>query len=157
MNHTLSALLLSEEVLMVGCQFVEHGKVYNYKTMDKNLKVGDLVTVQCTGREHNYDVAIVKVVEVDVEPDFHTHHEFKWVIGKVDMEGLKDLLQQEKDAVNQVKKLERTAKRKQILAALTNAAEETKLCLPSFMRKREAEEEDTSVNISDEASIEDLY
>lgn len=104
-------------------------KHYTYKTIDKTLKQGDLVVVECEGGSSQFGLAVVQIVEVDVDVDFKGSVNYKWVVSKVDTDTIKDVKQQEKEIIKKVKAAEKHHHKMQILQAITVNAEELKLLI----------------------------
>lgn len=86
-----------------------------FKTMDQNLKVGDLALVQ-SGTRHL--VTVVKITDVDVEFDIETSTKIEWVIGKVDIGAFVQLEAAEQDAIRRIQAAEKNRKREELRKTL---------------------------------------
>ena len=110
MNNSATAFLLNDNVRAIACIFQpaqnqdffreknraskyrdfdeyeddfdqdNKAKRYTYKSIDPTVKVGDMVVVECKGPSNNFDMAVVRVVEVDVDVDFDAGIDYKWII-----------------------------------------------------------------------------
>lgn len=145
MNYSTLSALLDEKVKVVACVFQRNNneseedesylngynqtkrrkanldkfKRYHYKTLLTDLKVGDLVAVECSsGISEQFGVAVVEVVEVDCELDFDSDKTHKWVVNKIDMDRLQEIKFQEDKLISEVRTLERKARKKNILKAM---------------------------------------
>lgn len=137
MNYSTMAFLSSDEVIAVKCIFEDANfkayredevspskvrlykpKEYTYKSLDKNLKEGDLVLVECEGASNHFGYCVVKVVEVDTEIDFDNSIKYKWIVGKLDQAQIDNILKTEQELIKKVKKMEKANKAKQVREAL---------------------------------------
>ncbi len=98
----------------------EKPKPYTFKTIDKSIKVGDLVVVP-TSTRHN--LTVVKVVDVDIDVDIDTPHEIKWVIGKVDLETHQKLIDMELEAIAAINQAEIRKRRVELAKKLQDNTE----------------------------------
>lgn len=81
-----------------------------FKTFDKSIAVDDLILVP-TSTRHN--VAVCKVVEIDVEIDLdHPPEDVRWIIGTVDLSGYLATAAAEKTALDSIRKAEKQHSRK---------------------------------------------
>ncbi len=123
MNYNTLAFLTSEDIQAVTCVFEDSyfnninqksngkPKTYTYKTVIKDLKVDDLVIVECTGGSGNHGFAVVKVVELDSEIDFQDQSiNYRWIVDKLDTSTLDNILHTEKLLIKQIKQQERKQK-----------------------------------------------
>lgn len=85
------------------------------KTLDKTIKVGDLVIVPT---ETRYQFSINKVVEIDVEVDFESTVEIKWIVNKVDRDGYDSVLAMEKQSIEVMRSAEKRRKREELMASI---------------------------------------
>lgn len=131
MNYSLAAFLVNDSVRAVDCIYhtVESYKKeenrtasdekdlprYTFKTFDKSIEVDDLVFVPAGGR---HGIVVVKVVAVDVEVDFDSKWNYKWVMGKVDTGPYDEVLKQEEAMIEQCKAAEKQHKKKELAEKL---------------------------------------
>lgn len=168
MNYSTLSFLTSDEVIGINCVFqgksnldvaypkgIDDGlrskaylkrKKYTYKTTDKSIKVGDLVVVQCEGESKNYGYAIVEVVETNVEIDFNTEISYKWIVNKVEAEKLELTIKAEEALIDKVKRVEKIAKKQQLLLAL-GLSGVTDLKLSDFSKTVNAAKEEYNIAI----------
>jgi predicted Mrr-cat superfamily restriction endonuclease len=113
MNYSTAVFLINSNVRAVNINYEPDKDGYKsspkttYKTFDKTIKVGDLVIVPSQTR---YNMAVVKIVEVDVNPDLDSSTEMKWIIGKVDKDSYDEVLAKEKVAIEAIRSAERRRK-----------------------------------------------
>src|ERR1017187_568648 len=86
-----------------------------YKTLDPDIKVGDLVVVPSTTR-HNFTT--VKIIEVDVYIDLESSIPVDWVVDRVDRAKYVALLNMEKVIMEKVQAGETKKKRAAMKAML---------------------------------------
>ena len=117
MNHSLAVFLISASVRAVLATYEagDDAPRTMFKTFNDDIKVDDYVIVPTTTR---HKMTVVKVVEVDVEPDFDSHHDFDWIVGVVDRASFEEIELQEAAAIEKVKSAERRKKRDELGAAL---------------------------------------
>jgi hypothetical protein len=129
MNYSTAIFLINDDVQMVACSYeLDHNdepkKLYNFKSFDKTLKVGDMVIVPTDTR---HCLTVVRVEELDVEPNLETSNEYKWIVGRVDLEDHEALLAQENDAIAQIKRAEKQRRRRELRESMLADMEEKKL------------------------------
>ncbi len=86
-----------------------------YKTLDHSIKKGDLVVVP-TEPHHRHGATVVMVDEVDVEVDFDSQVQVKWIVAKVDDAPYIQTLADEEKWIAQIKASETRKKRENIRA-----------------------------------------
>ena len=91
---------------------------YLFKTTDQTLAVGDLCVVP-TDTRHGFTV--VKLVEVDAEPDMDSQLEHKWIVGKVDVSQYFETKAQEQRILDKVAKQELRVKKEELRKTLLGA------------------------------------
>jgi hypothetical protein len=116
MNYTTAAMLVNDNIRAIMCAYdVGTDKVpatsYMFKTLDTSIKVGDLVVVPSDTR-HKFTT--VKVTDIDVEPDFKSPIQIKWVAAKIDLENYA-LIHSEEDKMIEAIKASQKLKAKQEL------------------------------------------
>lgn len=84
---------------------------YVLKTLDKNIQAGDYVVVPTTTR---HGLTVVLVDEVDVEVDFDSAAEIKWVISRIDLSDSKTIAAEEIKWIDALKASEKRRKREEI-------------------------------------------
>jgi predicted RNA-binding protein with PUA-like domain len=119
------AFLADDNVTAVKCVFTDISagtrneiKTYTYKTNIKDLKVGDLVLVECAGPSNEFGFCCVKVVEIDAEIDLSTEIKYKWIVTKIDTTQLEQTKKAERELVRRVKSLEMKSKKQKLREAL---------------------------------------
>jgi hypothetical protein len=124
-NYSLLSTLTSDEVTIVGAVFDgepgpyrEKPKVYHFKTTIKDLAVDDLVVAETAGANASFGLAVVKIVALNVEPDYNTGMTFKWLVSKVDLKGFEELKEAEAKLISSVKTAQKQTKKQQLIAAL---------------------------------------
>lgn len=145
MNYSTAIFLISDDVRAVKATYEkwkdhEEDKKHSYifKTLEQGLKVGDYVVVETDTR---HGMTICKISEIDVEPDYDSSYDLKWVVAKVNKEAHDKLLEQEKTAIERVKKAEKTRKRKELRANMMEDAEEDIKKLELYTHKEEEKKE----------------
>lgn len=76
------------------------------KTFDTDIQVGDYVAIPSQSR---YNLAVVKVMEVDVEPDLSSKKSIDWVVGRIDDEDYEKTIEDEKVFIDSVRSAEKQA------------------------------------------------
>lgn len=136
MHDSRAVFLVSDEVRAVLCNYHPEYKhkepctCYEdcnckrnvmFKTLDASIQPKDYVVVPSHTR---HKMTIVQVVEADVEPDLDSDKPVKWIVGKVSRTEFEQLEEQEKLAVDMIRKAEKRRRRaelqKQHLATLTD-------------------------------------
>lgn len=120
MNHSTTVFIANEDVraLRVSYEdntYKEKEDKYIFKTFDKNIMVDDFVVIP-TNTRHNMTVG--KVIEVDVDVNFDSTHEFKWIIDRVNRKPYEEVLEQEQKIIKEVRVIELAHKRTQLQSAL---------------------------------------
>ena len=162
MNYSLAIFLISDRVRAVATAYqnekkdtgYDEDRHYTYKTFDPNIKVDDLVIVP-TGTRHG--MTIVKVVAVDVEPDYDSSIDYKWILGVVDTVDADDYMKQEAEAIAAIKSGEKRQRR----AALRTTLKESvggDMTLLLLYTENEDEYEDaepptTAIGVDDDEEI----
>ena len=128
MNNTLAVFLINDTVrAVVGIydpdEYKNSGKKYMFKTFDATMKVDDFVVVPTDTR---HGMTVFKITEVDVDVDFDSPVQYRWIIGKVDRAAYEATLAQEAEAVMRINHAEKTKKRAELRAAMALDAETLK-------------------------------
>lgn len=131
MNYSTAIFLINENVRAVMCAYEnkENAPKTMFKTVDPDIKEGDFVIVQSSTR---HGMTVVKVVDTDpeIEPDFDSNEELKWIVGTIDLEDFEELKKMEDDAIVAIKKAEKRKKRDDLRKTLMADYEETIKELP---------------------------
>lgn len=121
MNYSIAIFLINRDARAVKVTYEAEvaGKPpmerYTYKTLDPDIHVGDLVVIP-TDTRHN--MTVCKVVETDVDIDFDSSKEIKWIISKVDTGAHDAVLAKEAQAITAIRSAEVRKKRDDLAAAL---------------------------------------
>jgi hypothetical protein len=110
MNYSTAIFLINQHARMVAvCYEPEKQQpLYHFKTLDASIAVGDLVVVP-TDTRHKFTVCKVEAVDVDV--DFDSSTQFKWIAGKFDAAAYEKVLGLEELAISQIRLAENRKKR----------------------------------------------
>lgn len=84
---------------------------YTFKTLDQSIVAGDLVVIPTDTR---HKMTVVKVDAVDVDVDFDSAVQLKWIIDKVDCTEHERVLKMEGDAIAKIKSAEIRRKREEL-------------------------------------------
>lgn len=121
-NKTLAIFLISSECrAMLGIFEADEpasnklAKRELFKTFDKNIKPGDLVMTETNTR---HKVSVIKIVEADVEVNFHAQEACRWIIAKVDMAEHDRILSQENEFLTKLRAAELRKERDDMKKAL---------------------------------------
>lgn len=132
MNYTTAVFLINSDVRAIVCSYepdedrVKNNR-YTFKTLDKTIQKDDLVVVPTNTR---HGMTVVKVVEVDVDPDFDSDVQLTWIVAKVDQAAYAMTLSQEAAAVTVIKSAEKTKKRNELRNAMLADSAEALKALP---------------------------
>lgn len=116
MNYSTAVMLINQNIRAVKTVYekdtpnTKHPRVI-FKTLDKDIKPGDYVIVP-TSTRHGMTVVIVD--EVDVEVDFESGTEVKWIVDKVHTAGHETVLGEEAKWIDALKASEKRRKREEI-------------------------------------------
>lgn len=113
-NYSAAAFIVSDEVLAVdvefeGIQGLQMGKRYTYKSLVKDLKVGDNVVAPFGSA-----FLVGKVVSLDADITGKSHLQFKWLVQKVDFGNYNQVLENEANMIVELKKVDRKAQRQKL-------------------------------------------
>jgi hypothetical protein len=120
-NQSLIAFLVNDTTRAIMAKYDNHESPDMFKTMDQDVKVGDMIVVQSGTR---LMMTTAKVTEVDVEPDFDSAAQIKWAIQTIDVDRLEKLLEIEAEAIKVVQSAEKARKRKELQRAMFEDAED---------------------------------
>lgn len=131
MNLTTAIFLVNRDVRAVQIQYHMSGdapsnRPYTFKTLDPTIKEGDLVIVP---QSAGYKYLIAKVTAVDVDIDYDSTIQYKWIAGKFDPTAYEDILKKEEQVIEVVRKAEFGRKRKELAAALRESVKDNLISL----------------------------
>ena len=120
MNYSSAVMLINENIRAVKVVYEDEKESPNqprviYKTLDKSINVGDMVVVPTTTR---LKMTVSKVVEVDVDVDFESGTELKWIVARVPVEEIDTILTEEAKWIEALKASEKRKKREEIKASM---------------------------------------
>lgn len=117
MNYSTAVFLINDKVRAIACTYEATEKATRevFKSMDPSIKVGDFVIVPTDTR---HKMTVVKVVEVDLDPDLDTHQKMEWIIAPVDLDEYQKLLDLEAAAIETIKSAEKTKRRAEMRDAI---------------------------------------
>lgn len=124
MNYQRAIFLISDEVRHIVATYLpeEGAKRTSFKTFDRDIGIDDYVVVPSTTR---HGMTVVRVVEVDTEPDLDSEEPMEWIVGRIDRTDFEDLERQEAEAVAQIKSAQKRRKREELRQALLDDTAET--------------------------------
>jgi hypothetical protein len=134
-NPSIAVFLINKDVRGILCSYEQDsqgrptGSLYLFKTFDQTLKKGDYVVVPTSTR---HGMTVCRVEEVDVEPDFDSSIDYKWLVCRVDRSAYDAILAKEADAIAQIKKAEKRAARDELRKKLYASHEEDLKALPLY-------------------------
>lgn len=125
MNHSTAVFLINDQVRAISCMYEDpeickNALRYVFKSLDPNIKVGDFVIVPTDTR---WKMTVVRVMEVDVEPDLESNIQFQWIIGIVSCADYDLIKMKEESAIEMIKRAEKRQKREELRKALALDAE----------------------------------
>lgn len=116
MNYSSAVMLINQNIRAVKIVYEkdsEHNKVqrYIFKTLDQSIQKGDLVVIP-TSTRHGYTVVMIDEVNVDV--DFDSSVELKWIVCKAPIQQYEAILSEEKKWIEAIKESEKLRRREEI-------------------------------------------
>ena len=126
-DNTALVFLVNEQVRAIRAEYEVDATPELFKTLDPQIKVGDYVVVVTHGR---HGMTVVKVVEVDVDPDLSAERNIRWVVGRVDVEPFEKIRDMEAMAIAALRKAKMKRDRKALQAALLEGNENEIRSLP---------------------------
>lgn len=129
MNNTTVVFLINDKVRAIHATYEadEHAVKTLFKTLDKDISVGDYIIVPTATR---HKMTVCKVVAVDIEVDYDSSTLVDWVIGKVDRSAHEQTVAQEAVAIQTIRAAEVNKKRDDLRKALIANNEATIKALP---------------------------
>lgn len=116
MNYSTAVMLINDNIRAVKTIYEPdtekaYQQRYIFKTLDHSIQKGDYVVVPTDTR---HGMTVVQVDEVDVEVDFESPTEIKWIVSRVSLDNNTHVLKEEKKWINELKASEKRAKREEI-------------------------------------------
>lgn len=116
MNYSTAIFLVNSQVRCVAASYElnakgEPAQVNPFKTLDPTIKVGDFVVVPT---ETRHSMTVCRVEEVDIEVDFDSQAQMRWIVGKVDLDSYRDILSREDSAIQAMKSAEKRSKQEEL-------------------------------------------
>lgn len=121
MNYSTAIFLVNKDVRAVAVSYdrSSDGKgvapFTTFKTLDRSVAVGDMVVIPTDTR---HMMTVGRVEETDVEIDFDSGVQIKWLIDKVDPTVHAGLVAQEGEAIQAIKSAEARSKREELARKL---------------------------------------
>lgn len=124
MNYSTAIFLVNDAVRCVEVSYdqVEDrtGKrvptnLVSFKTLDADLAKDDLVIIPTDTR---YGFTVGKVTRVDLDVDFDSPQQMRWVVGKVDTDFIEDVTKQEEKAMAAIRHAEVKTKKQELAEKL---------------------------------------
>lgn len=123
MKHSAAVFLLNDKVRAVACTFPGSDKQYVYKSFDISIQPGDFVVVENNMQNSCFGMCVVKVVDVHADIDFDDSSvKYKWIVSKIDKKTFDEVIEQEKQMIANIKKLQSDHQREQLRKALNLSA-----------------------------------
>ncbi|QDP64882.1 MAG: hypothetical protein Unbinned5081contig1001_39 [Prokaryotic dsDNA virus sp.] len=121
MDNSTIVLLINDDARVIRGQYEDGGKITNFKTLDQGIKVDDMIVVESSTR---HGMTVVKVVETDIDINFDTETDVRWVVQKIDTKNFATVLDQEKEAIATVQSAERRRKKEALRKSVFAEAED---------------------------------
>ncbi len=115
MDNSTIVLLINDECRAVEGVYEEGGSKTVFKTFDPTLSVDDYAVVQSSTR---HEMTTVQITAVDVDINFDTTKNLKWVVQKIDTSYFNTILAQEAEAITAVQAAERKRKKAELRKSL---------------------------------------
>lgn len=120
MNFTTAVFLLNDSCRAIRVSYdtdLRSQSSFNYvfKSFDETIKKDDIVVVP-TDTRHGF--TCVKVEEVDVDVNFDSPQDYRWIVAKVSMEFYETLKKQEGEAITKVRQADMKKRKKELAASL---------------------------------------
>jgi hypothetical protein len=138
-NKSLAVFLVNPEVRAILCSYeglTPEGNVHPgtkpmlFKTLDKSISKGDICVVPTNG-ENRLGFTTVQVAEVDLEIDYDSRTEVRWIVSKVDVSEFKRVLDRETQFMDAVAKADKRRRADELRKSLlANMPEEEIKALP---------------------------
>ncbi len=120
MNYSSAVMLINENIRAVKVVYEDEKENPTqprviFKTLDKSIKVDDLVVVPTGTR---LKMTVSKVVEIDVDVDFEGGAQLSWIVARVPVEDIETILTEESKWIDALKASEKRKKREEIKASM---------------------------------------
>lgn len=133
MNYSTAIFALSNTVRGVMVNYDpedKYEKNFLCKTFDQTIKVDDYVVVPTDTR---HKMTVVKVIEVDVEPEMDSSIEYKWLVGRVDCADFEEIKEKEEQAIKVLRTAQKRRKKKEVREAMLEGLKEDEVkALPLY-------------------------
>ena len=122
MNYSTAVMLINENIRAVKVIYESEEKNpsqthYLFKTLDTQIEVGDLVTIPTDTR---HGLGVVKVTEVNVDVDFESGTQIKWIVDRVSTENNERILVEEKEWIDALIISEKRRKKAELRESLVD-------------------------------------
>lgn len=111
MQNSTIIFLINNDARAISAVYEPSGASHTFKTLDQTIQKGDLVVVVSDTR---HKMTVVEVDDVDLDINFDTQKDVKWIVQKVDTPAFDLLKSQENDAIAAVQAAERRRKRDEL-------------------------------------------
>lgn len=135
MNYSSAVMIINHEIRAIRTSYEPSANgqaplTTVFKTLDKTVKKGDYVVVPTDTR---WGYTVNRVEEVDVDVDFDSTVQLKWVLNKVDIDGNKKTVSEEGKWVLALQESEKRKRREELRKQLieTHGDEVNKLMITS--------------------------
>lgn len=128
MHSSLNAFLLNDQLRAFHCVYEGREKEtpMTFKSFDDTIKKDDLVVVPTDTR---VGFTVVKVVDVDVEVNFQSNMEVKWIVDKVDVAKYDTTIKEEENALKHIRAAEFAAQKRELAEKMKLSEDERKTLL----------------------------
>jgi len=122
MNYSTAVFLINNDVRCVSAIYDEGKTPTLFKTLDPDLKKDDYAVVPTDTR---FGFTIVKIVETDVDVDFDSQTQMRWIAGVFDRKAFDRIIELENKAIAAVRSAETRRKRDELREAMFKDHAET--------------------------------
>lgn len=159
MNYSSAVMLINENIRAVSVSFKQDSngdpvQCYTYKTLDKTIKKGDFVVVPT--KDKNYYMTVCRVEDVDVDIDFESNIELKWIHDKVDLVAINAIMAEEQKWITQLKLAEKRKKREDIKKNMLDMYADEDFKVDALPIANMAGTEDATAAIESKATPDDI-
>jgi hypothetical protein len=125
MNYSTSIFLINNEARAVIGIYEpgDSAKRVMFKTLDPDIKVGDLVVVPTDTR---FKFTVFKILEVDVDVDFDSAVPVDWIAGRFDKVAYEQVVAQEQKSIQVIKQADANHKKEELRAKIFASNSELK-------------------------------
>lgn len=121
MNYSTAIFLVNSAVRAVSVSYEPDtndatgkrgkGPFVTFKTIDAAIQPGEFVTIPTDTR---WKMTVARIEEVDLDVDFDSSVEFKWLIGHISTDAYEAILKQEADAISKIRSAEKRRKQDEL-------------------------------------------